>query len=113
MEHPITPPPYELVGQWVKQWQQTSHKPNDLYVHIATAAAQWGADQELDACCEWVNNNLDAYWARTSLRAARRPKTPSLKEQAFRELGDIYNDEKIDGHAYNTIRQALEALSND
>ena len=40
------------------------------------------------------------------------PEPPSLKEQALRELGDIYNDEKIDGHAYNTIRRALEQLND-
>jgi hypothetical protein len=38
---------------------------------------------------------------------------PSLKEQALRELGYVYADEKIDGHAYDTIRNALEALPND
>ena len=111
MEHPITPPP-ELVEQWVKQWQQTSYKPNDLYIHITTAAARWGADQELEECCEWLfKSGYDV--APVCLRAARRPKPSSLKEQALSKLVDIYNDEKIDDHAYDTIRRALEALPND
>jgi hypothetical protein len=76
---PITPPA-QVVEQWVKQWQQTSHKPNSLYVHIATAAAQWGVDQELEACVDFVQ--YEANWATAErLRAARRPKPPSLKEQ--------------------------------
>jgi hypothetical protein len=48
-EHPITPPP-ELVGEWLCQdgypWDP------DL---LATQAARWGADQELDACCKWAD----------------------------------------------------------
>jgi hypothetical protein len=59
---------------------------------MATRAAQWGADQELEACCEWIA----AYpWLDhpelliKQLRAARRPKPPSLKEQALDELDGI------------------------
>ena len=114
MEHPITPPP-ELVAQW---WTEETYDVNTMYLsrpafgvellNLAAKAAQWGADQELEACCAEVS-----WFTADKLRAARRPKPPSLKEQALRELGDIYNDEKIDGHAYNTIHQALEALPND
>ena len=107
---PITPP-LELVTQW---FLAARAMPVDQWVtDVATAAAQWGADQELEACCEWLRSKDILEPAIDALRAARRPKPPSLKEQALRELGDIYNDEKIDGHAYNTIRQALEALPND
>ena len=112
MEHPIMPPP-ELVAEWLKQFYGPATRlgtlaPGEASLHVATAAAQWGADQELEACCAEVS-----WFTADKLRAARRPKPLSLKEQAFRELGDIYNDEKIDGHAYNTIPQALEALPND
>ena len=47
--HPITPPP-ELVGQWYNC--ATAAGPNYLQ-EIADRSAQWGADQELEACCEW------------------------------------------------------------
>lgn len=112
MTDPITPPP-ELVVQWVAQaWHEgTPVQVAASDLHIAAQAAQWGADQELEACAEWLRGAAPA-WER-QLRAARRPKPQSLKEQAFRELGDIYNDEKIDDHAYDTIRRALEALPND
>jgi hypothetical protein len=43
-QHPITPPP-ELLDQWCMEnnWRD-----------IAIQAVQWGADQELEACCEWL-----------------------------------------------------------
>ena len=43
-QHPITPPP-ELVQQWLRE------RPESEYAHtyIATQAARWGADQELEA----------------------------------------------------------------
>jgi hypothetical protein len=98
--------------------------------HIATQAARWGADQqlkldaeqiaqayqagadqELEACCKWTDvNGWDD--ACDELRAARRPKLPSLKEQALRELGDAYDREKIDDTTYDAIKRALETLDD-
>jgi len=52
MEHPITPPP-----ELVQQWKRTApHRANEHehYHYITFCAAQWGADQELEACCEWA-----------------------------------------------------------
>jgi hypothetical protein len=57
-QHPITPP-WELVQQWVAEiW----HEGTPVRValsdeHIATRAAQWGADQELEACVGWLDRN--------------------------------------------------------
>jgi hypothetical protein len=80
-----------------------------------TELAQQIADQELEACTEWVRERkFDGdgevwSWA-TSLRAARRPKPPSLKEQALKALDHIcVNHSKATDHEY-TIRCALEAL---
>jgi hypothetical protein len=71
---------------------------------VATRAAQWGADQELEACCEWTQGYAECG---DSLRAARRPKPPSLKEQALVALnkGCFPSDDEI-----AAIRRALEAL---
>ena len=54
-QHPITPPP-ELVQQWVAEiWHEgTPVRVSLSDEHIATRAAQWGADQELEACCPAV-----------------------------------------------------------
>lgn len=104
-QHPITPPP-GLVKQWVKQWG-VPYKPNDLYQHIATQAARWGYDQELEACCVWLDSCTTQM--ADQLRAARRPKPPSLKEQALEELNKW--SEVIGVSPLETIRRALEQLS--
>ena len=113
MEHPITPPP-ELVGQWTSLANE--EEGQEVWSSIATQAARWGADQELEACCEWLNfYSSSAAYAR-DLRATRRPKPPSLRKQAYDALDTyIYGepDPKDKERTYNTIRQALEALPND
>ena len=90
--------------------------PGGVELSIAAQAAQWGADQELEACCEALHQRDCAYFLPFQLRAARRAKPPSLKEQALEQLdgiatcflvthgGDIVCDK---------IRRALEALPND
>ena len=104
----IIAPSLELVHQWADMLSSRSDHA------VFSLATQWGADQELEACLHWMGNGSRENLSQViGLRNARRPKPPSLTEQALRELGDIYNDEKIDGHAYNTIRSALEALPND
>ena len=122
-QHPITPPP-ELVAQWRKLPEYTSQLrmmstvtlTTEKLQDIATQAARWGADQELEACCEWLvrNYNYPAtnYRADHPLLVARRPKPPTLKEQALHELGDAYDKGKIDDTTYETIRRALEAFPN-
>ena len=115
MEHPITPPP-ELVGQWADSSPiQYSDELWAYELFIAHQAARWGADKELEACCEWAKDNLDSYWARVSLRDARRPKPPSLKEQALEELDELLAAVKQLGifNPPKNIRRALEALPND
>ncbi len=117
-EHPITPPP-ELLDKWLKipEYVKPVQKmavvtvtTNRLQM-LATEAARWGADQELEACCEWLGSEgLDRVLAR--LRAYRRPKPPSLKEQALAQLDSLHADLKMHGLGTNTdsIRHALEQL---
>jgi hypothetical protein len=81
---PITPPP-ELIGRWEEDWHHSKVKHIELEDHIANEAAQWGADQELEACIEWIAGR-DWTWTSAQLRTARRPKPPSLKEQALEAL---------------------------
>lgn len=107
-QHPITPPP-ELVQQWYKE---ADNQLAPYYVYIATQAARWGADQELDACATYVAA-CGMHLLGNSLMCARRLKPPSLKEQALAELGDVYDKGKIDDTTYDTIRRALKALPND
>ena len=87
---------------------------------IATQAAQWGADQELQACCEWLEKDLDAYelvglravYLDHNLRAARRPNPPTLKEQALLVIDTAVNDYRMSSDAASIIRRALEALDD-
>ena len=110
-EHPITPPP-ELVQQWN---DQVSYYDSTLAVIqvIATQAANWGADQELEGCGGWLRSNWPGIPIE-DLRAARRPKPPSLKEQALAlidECTDPHGD-YLDDNALTIIRRALEQLDD-
>jgi hypothetical protein len=113
MTHPITPPP-ELVQQWA-QIPPVHQAVADHWQHIATRAAQYGADQELEACCEYLVRC--AQWEPedvAELRAARRPKPPSLKEQSLALIDLIQgNREAWDISELDVVRRALEALPND
>ena len=103
--HPITPPP-ELIYQWVKN----AIGPDYEQV-IATQAAQWGSDQELEACCEWVESEIGRKEWAAELRTARRFEPPSLKERALKALDDI-SIASFEQDAANTIRHALEQLND-
>jgi hypothetical protein len=107
--NPITPPP-ELVQQWMTEAHDRRLPGGPDVRVIATQAAQWGADQELEACCLWMERNYNYPRAGHPLRIARRPKPPSLKEQALTVLDDCANC--LDGAHENTIRRALEALDD-
>ena len=103
-QHPITPSP-ELIKEWRDQWFESDRVDSSEYAHIATQAARWGADQELEACCEWLQDpdlNVDT----DQLRAARRPK-PTLSQRALHILG-THGD--LSPAEHDTIRRALESL---
>lgn len=75
-----------------------------------------GADAELEACCEWMDYNCPSVGVH-HLRAARRPKPQSLKEQGIESLDAVIECLKalvpgasVDGEHINTIRRALEQL---
>jgi hypothetical protein len=112
MVNSITPPP-ELIEQWQDESPETQIADHIQY--LATRAAQWGADQELEACVAWMVKT--GYWgedgmASQYLRAARRPKPPSLKEEALLQLDTLNADLAMHGRGcdLSQIRRALEAL---
>jgi hypothetical protein len=117
--HPITPPP-ELVEQWVCDYYGHPIRGELAGVEnaIASRAAQWGADQELEACCEWFQVRINEGWNAChleDLRTARRPKPPSLKEQAlesvkrFEKSGEFFSDQMRE---LEFIRKALETIDD-
>ena len=110
-QNPITPTP-ELVRDWARF--QSLNDPDALCRRVATLAAQWGADQELEACCRWLPKLPP--WSANDLRKHRRPKPPTLKEQALAALHAVAtgaNDTREQHQDLDTIRRALEALPND
>jgi hypothetical protein len=100
-QHPVPPP------ELVQQWAQLPDDWNTVAFHIA----QWGADQELEACCEWLDREG---WSGESrqLRAARRPKPSSLKEQALKVLSETELRHEWTMADEDIIRRALEQLND-
>ena len=107
-DHSITPPQWR-VQEWWEQADQYQDDPKTYFDYVATEAARWGADQELEACCTevsfWVNKSMA-----DKLRAARRPKPPSLKEQALAELTEW--ERVMDIAPDSPIRRALKQLDD-
>ena len=113
-QHPITPPP-ELVAQWVSL--ACEYEGNETWIDLATEAARWGADLELEACCAFLYDNelCDPNFYQ-DLREHRRPKPPSLKERALEDFDGLMSELDVAGNYSNCaerIRRALEALPDD
>jgi hypothetical protein len=105
-QHPITPPP-KLVQEWASEFYGAAVlAPGEAMIAIATQAARWGADQELEACASWVRDDDDLDTA-VSLRAARRP-LPISKARALSILDDA--SDQLDAAHENSLRRALESL---
>ena len=100
--------PPEFVKHWESRYKEVGHKPDAVLQHVAEQASQWGADKELDACCAWIGP-LGIKGGDT-LRRARRPKPPSLKQQALEILDDC--SVRLPGAHENIIRRALEQLND-
>ena len=106
--HPLTPPEELLEG-----WYWTGKIGN--WQNALTLAYRAGADQELEACVNWLDDTdcEDPQEVAQRLRATRRPKPPSLKEQALTELEEIMDElHDTTGSAFtaDAIRRALETL---
>ena len=120
-DHPITPPP-ALVQQWDSE-AVAAEMPEQLY--IATMAARWGADQELDACCDHMRDHQWGFVERPDgtkvhraiyLQQSRRPKPLSLKEQALGALGRFSSNAHTQASQmtqdFEVIRRAVEQLND-
>ena len=116
MTNSITPP-RELTEQWASE---KSYDERDwLYeFHIATRAAQWGADQQLAEDAKWLDHNalnephLRIIPVGELLKEAMRSKgkPPSLKELALEALDRM--DQFPTADDQHTIRRALEQLDD-
>jgi hypothetical protein len=110
-QHPVIPP-QDLRDKWLDEAPSTS-----VYDYLIDSAAQWGADQELETCCEWL---VTHQWHGPSgaclvnLRAARRSKPLSLKQQALEAVKQIPVEPNGGSWrtAMETIIRALETLND-
>jgi hypothetical protein len=87
-DHPVKVPP-ELFTEWLNEAMAKTSlnaKPGTVAAIMADRAAQWGADQELEACCEWIEARGYSRVAADGLRAARSLKPPTLAEQGLKAL---------------------------
>jgi hypothetical protein len=120
-DHDQMTPPRELVQQWVTEiWHEgTPVRVAASDLHIAAQAARWGGDQELAACCEWLETGPYGFSIESTapsltkrLLDARRPKPKSQAEEALTEI------EEVEGAMYSAglgcdftaTRAALERL---
>lgn len=120
-QHPITPPPH-LMNQWDQEArEEIRYHANECSFDRESLklikAARWGADQELEACKQVI---VKQQWFAApgfrldQLHNARRPKPPSLKEEALAALSRIKSEAlcpKIIADT-RTIRRALEQLDD-
>ena len=130
MTNPITPPP-DLVQEWIKEPQymtedQLGKRMNLISMNevkfreIIDKISQYSADQELEACLGEIRDGAGRiYIDETRLRVllaediwtARRPKPPSLKEQALEALEALPTPAgQVTADRLDTIRRAIEQL---
>ncbi len=116
-ESKITPPPElsdEQVGEWLIDdgypWDPSEQAvitiTTNRLKNVARQAFQAGADQELEACCALID---DRWLEASDLRAARRPKPPSLKQSGFTAL-ELLKQRTTDPNIIEPLSRALEAL---
>lgn len=113
-EHPITPPEdvIEALRSQAPQCDVDAGVNKERETQLGIAAYRAGADAELWACCELLDiNGCPSKWI-DMLRDVRRPKPPSLQEQALTQLDSLHADLRPHGIVPNTdtIRRALERL---
>ena len=125
-EHPITPPPElaEQLATLVKSWAEVAMDDGLVaYAYaseIARKTLEWGApilmqqgaDEELDACLQLLEVN-GCPRKFIDLLTARRPKPPSLKEQALKALDALPTPAgQVTADRLEIIRRALEQLDD-
>ena len=124
MDQSIDLPSYELVQRFMHESGFTVPDPDvemafprAEYMKLASRLIMHGADQELDAICEFAGQQSipekDRYFDGITvgdLKLNRRPKPPSEKEQALRLL-ETYGTSavKLTPDQCDIIRRALGA----
>lgn len=121
-DHPMQPTPGQI-DEWIA-WRDSDNSIRKLkflaehvLARIARTAYAAGADAQLELCCKWTADRTtqwsDGTWPAEALRAAMRPKPPSLAEQALEELATLRRDAARTGLGFcaSGIHRALERLA--
>ena len=116
-DHPVKIPP-ELFTEWLSEaLLHHDAKSGTIAAIVADRAAQWGADQELKACCDHMRDFQWGFVDRgdgtkihraVHLEQSRRPKPPGLAEQALRAIVSGFDPE---GRSGQVVIEALERLA--
>jgi len=114
-QHPITPPP-QLAAKWVNEIYGDDGFGFDVPLHPITLrlverAAQWGADQELEACLGEVSF-LNSQTLADRVREKRRRQPPSLKEKALKGLANMVERGHLASDLAADLRALLEQLDD-
>ena len=108
-DHPVKVPP-----ELVKQWWDDFRGGYSAFAEIINQPAQWGADQELEACCEWVSGYCptwpDGTKPEAELRTARRPKPPTLAELGLAILSPPKGPTMLGTPEYRIIEPQAQVL---
>ena len=117
-QHPIKPS-QEQLQRWMfdlhfsvphPDYGQMDAQPH--WMELVERVAQWAANQELEACCEWLPSDLTIDGQ--DLRSVRRPEPPSEADQALAVLGRSPKVGEptitVDVDQYDTILRALHRL---
>ena len=117
-----TVPTLDLVCEWVDSYYFGYSETHYGYEQaIAEAAVKWAyeqrqqeiqaaADAELEACCEWLGEDVN-YLAQ-QLRDIRRPKVQTLNQRARSELAAALAGGNITPERAAIIRIALEEIGD-
>jgi hypothetical protein len=127
-----------LFVEWLAKGRAQYEQPGLIAGFVAEKAAEWAADQMLDACCKAIVEQIItidntgfsgpagvlhmerysswpafAQMVSRQLRTAMRPRPPSLKDQALQALihlenGALHSMDTIE--PANCIRRALESI---
>ncbi len=117
-DHPVKVPPELVVSLRDSVPHDIRYSGLTREFWLINSAYAAGADQELEACCEWLRSKDILEPAIDALRAARRPKPPSLAEQGMDALSAVvdvlrlgFPGASVDGFHIQNLTAALNRLA--
>jgi hypothetical protein len=106
IHHPITPS-----EEMIELWKDIADEAWNPLTCLAIQAAEWGADQELEACCSIALTALCCGTKQqrrnlvSQIREMRRPMT--IKDKALLVLDSAVNNGKLSRTEASVLRNAL------